>query len=911
MGNQNRLNDHLFNKLFVAYAELYKRIYTHERFFYSKNLREIVDKNASKMQMYYLEYHGYKYETEEKTNNDNLEGIKEKTNTRIPSGITIKNYSDDLYDHKDLPYLAKENCRKLLCAIYKAIYKEAEERRRLSEVKDTIATVIHKSRELSMLEYEDLRKWIDDLDHVFYLVDLSLLSSLSEIETFQKNLVDLVLSDEKNDIYIQPIQFIIGSSETGTATKNQNEIINFRNNLRPIYSDDLLICRVTKTSKILRDFKKNCLDVSSDEKYIFILDNIVSNEDELAYQLIKRGTGSGYPLLEMWVKENNEQRGRQNDSGIRVIKDANDQGYKIKSYKDIADILLDVFESLVRDDQHLAEHDIRINNAHLYVDGKELTSLEHSLPYNSTQAELLRNKISDLEASVQYHKKEMESINERIDLCRNQLQNYRDSMDEILTMLICNRDAQDSDLRKYLEGEDRENALNELDNAQWKKILKKGSDSIEKGLQHIKEYMDSRFLLIQILQSQIYMTDSGSNKDSILHIYEELEELSLKYNVRHDIIYKYADYLNRISLYEECIVKSERLLKLCEIYEKNTDLSDCVSILLGDAYKSIGKYSESLVYLNRVLDKHYDRCSKTWLQATVSKLGVLFLTNNMNAFGPVLDAVPKTVLEENYEDPDMIIIQARIYHDQGLYYSHNSQFKIAINSYKNAIRLYTFLAKQYEKDSLRAAETADRLTRSISNLSDLYLLPDNYNLELAESGYKKALKISEQYSAPHMFPRLFVSKKGIYMLKLSRIMRENKDYGAAIDVISDVITIRTSLANQNKKYRRGLIYAIISRANTYMEMNNLKMAKMDLEAAESILNDKETDDSSALLEVRCHYYSAWAIWKLMKRERSCKKQYSLAINFWDEFATMDPGYAKRKKDEFINKYKKALEAQET
>jgi hypothetical protein len=96
-----------------------------------------------------------------------------------------------------------------------------------------------------------------------------------------------------------------------------------------------------------------------------------------------------------------------------------------------------------------------------------------------------------------------------------------------------------------------------------------------------------------------------------------------------------------------------------------------------------------------------------------------------------------------------------------------------------------------------------------------------------------------------------------------------------------------------------------------MEMNNLKMAKMDLEAAESILNDKETDDSSALLEVRCHYYSAWAIWKLMKRERSCKKQYSLAINFWDEFATMDPGYAKRKKDEFINKYKKALEAQET
>ena len=132
---------------------------------------------------------------------------------------------------------------------------------------------------------------------------------------------------------------------------------------------------------------------------------------------------------------------------------------------------------------------------------------------------------------------------------------------------------------------------------------------------------------------------------------------------------------------------------------------------------------------------------------------------------------------------------------------------MAIKSYEHAIRLYKFLAKKYEKDSLKAAETAGRLTSSIGNLSDLYMLPDNYNLNLAESGYKKAFNIAQQYSAPHMFPRLFEPKKGIYMLKLSRIMRENKDYDAAIGIISDVITIRTSLAKQNKKYRRGLIYA--------------------------------------------------------------------------------------------------------
>lgn len=910
MSNQYRANDHLFNKLFIAYAEIYKN----NKLKYSINLREIVEDNRNELDAMVLEYCNF---LSKKSNDDDDSQSDDDTQSKsefiVPSGISIRNYSDLLYDHCNLPHLADEKCRFLLRAVYRSIYVNSEKKMRLSLVKDTIANIIHKSRELRNIEYIYLRKWINDLDNLYLLIDLSLLSSESEIEKVSKDLINRILPTDDISTRLQPIQFIIGSSETSVDTNIQNEIIAFHNNLEHVYSDEMFICHITNTSKFLIDYKKYSFNVSSDEKYIFILDNNVSNEDELVYQKIKHGTDNGYPMLEIWVKGNNGFHGRQNDIGIRIIKDANEQGFKIKSYKDIEDILLDVFESLVRDDQCLAEHDIRITNAHLYVDGKEMISLENSSPYNSAQAELLNKKMSDLKASMQYHKKEIDIINERIDLYRSQLQGYRDSMDEILTMLICNRNSQDSNLSKYQSvsfwGENSESARNELDSPQWERLLKKGSDNIEKGLHRIEEYMESRFLLIQILQSQISEDESGSNKDEVLNLYEELERLSLKYNVRHDMIFKFADYLYRINHYEECIIKSERLLKLSDIYEANNDLRDNVCVLLGDAYKAVGKYSESLDYLNRVWNRNYDRCSKTWLQATVAKLGVLFLTNDMNAFGPVLDAVPKTVLKENYEDPDMIIIQARIYHDQGLYYSHNSEFNMAIKSYEHAIRLYKFLAKKYEKDSLKAAETADRLTSSIGNLSDLYMLPDNYNLNLAESGYKKAFNIAQQYSAPHMFPRLFEPKKGIYMLKLSRIMRENKDYDAAIGIISDVITIRTSLAKQNKKYRRGLIYAIISRANTYMEMNDLKMAKTDLEAAESILNDKETDESSALLEVRCHYYSAWAIWTLMKRERSCKKQYNLAINCWDEFASMDPGYAKRKKDEFIKKYNMAQEAQ--
>ena len=904
MSNQYRANDHLFNKLFIAYAEIDKN----NKLKHSINLREIVEDNRCELDSMVLEYCSSLCGKSE-------DDSKSESVFNVPSGISIRNYSDALYDYEKLPHLADEKCRFLLRAIYRSIYVEAEKNMRLSLVKDTIANIIHESRELRNIEYLYLRKWIDDLDNIYFLVDLSLLSSESEIEKARNELINRILPTDDNSKRLQSIQFIIGSSETSIATNVQNEIIAFRNNLKPIYSDEMFICRVTKTSTILLDYKNNSFNVSNDEKYIFILDNNVSNEDELIYQKIKHGTDNGYPMLEIWVKGNDGFHGRQNNSGIRIIKDANEQGLKIKSYKDIEDILLDVFEGLVRDDQCLAEHDICITNAHLYVDGKELISLEHSSPYNSAQAELLNNKISDLKASLQYHNKEIDIINERIDLCRSQLQGYRDSMDEILTMLICNRNSQDSDLSKYQSvsfwGGDSESARSELDNPQWKRLMKKGSDSIEKGLHRIEEYMESRFLLIQILQSQICEDESGSNKGEILNLYEELEGLSLKYNVRHDMMFKYADYLYRITHYEECIIKSERLLKLCDVFEDNNDLSDSVCVLLGDAYKAIGKYSESLEYLNRVLNKNYDRSSKIWLRATVSKLGDLFFIFDMNAFGPVLDAVPKNVLEDKYEDPDMIIIQARIYHDRGLYYSHNSKFNMAIKSYEHAIRLYKFLAKKYEKDSLKAAETADRLTSSINNLSDLYMLPDNYNLELAESGYKKALNIAEQYSAPHMFPRKFESKKTIYMLKLTRIMTERKEYDLAIRKITDVIAIRTALAEQSNKYRRGLIYALISRANVYIDINELNLARLDLEAAECIINDKNTDDSSALLEVRCNCYSAWAVWKLLKKDKASKKQFDLAIKSWDEFAAWDPIYANRKKEQFLDRYKKKQEAQKS
>ena len=113
----------------------------------------------------------------------------------------------------------------------------------------------------------------------------------------------------------------------------QNTIIDFRNNLRRLYADEMFSCRVTRTSTIQREYQNRNFSVSIDEKYVFVLDYNVSNEDELVYQLLKRGTGSRYPLLEIWMKDNAEQHGRQNDSAIRLLKDANEQGFRINTVK--------------------------------------------------------------------------------------------------------------------------------------------------------------------------------------------------------------------------------------------------------------------------------------------------------------------------------------------------------------------------------------------------------------------------------------------------------------------------------------------------------------------------------------------------------------------------------------------------
>lgn len=373
----------------------------------------------------------------------------------------------------------------------------------------------------------------------------------------------------------------------------------------------------------------------------------------------------------------------------------------------------------------------------------------------------MNNRISDLTEQLQDHIEESINILERIELCRSQLQGYKDSMDEILTMLICNRNSQNSDLSKFQSvsfwGSDSESARKELDDPQWKRIREKGEKSIDKGRQRLEEYMESRFLLIQILQSQIREDDRVSNKDAVRKLYDELEGLSLKYNIRHDMIFKYADYLNRISLYDECISKSERLLKLCEIYEDNENLHDRACILLGDAYKAVGKYEESFDYLDRVLNKDYDRTSKIRLHAIVSKLGGMILTHDMKSFGPLLATIPKSVLQETYEDPDMTMIQARIYHDQGVYYSSNSEFKTAIDSYENAIRLYKSLSEKYEKDSLKAAEifgvspeavSVPDIDTYIGLMHTFFTLEDMYGLTIDKIDDTVCLHLDKNISKP-------------------------------------------------------------------------------------------------------------------------------------------------------------------
>lgn len=904
MSNQYRANDHLFNKLFLAYA----KIYSNNTYKNSTNLKNIIDDNSPKIKMMVLEYFNFTTKTD-----DNKTSSMKDVLSIIPSGSAIVNYSNYLYDNYSLPDKAENKCRIVLRAIYKNIYKEAEERSQLNAVKDTIADIIHESRELRIIDLKELRQWIDNLDNVYSLIDIALLSSTVEIENAVKKLADRIQSKEEAKPSIPAVQFVLGVTDTNTITNMQNAIIGFRNNLSSFYSDEIFLCRSAQTSKIERDYQSGNFCVSVNEKYVLVLDHNVSSVDELVYQLLKHDIGSRRPLLEIWMKDNVTHHGQQNINGIKLLKDANEQGFRVNTYKDIADILLDFFCDLIDTDNNWPERDIHITNAHLYVDGKEIISLEQSSPYNCAQAELLNKRISDLTEQLQDNIKEKMYILEKIEWCRYQLQGYIDNMDDILTMLISNHKSQNANLSKYQDvsfwGNDNESARKDLEDPQWKRFLEKSEKSIDKGLQKLKEYMESRFLLIQILQSQITEGEHVTNTGKICKLYEELESLSLKYNIHHEMIFRYANYLNRVSHNNECILKAERLLKLCEIYDDNHNLQDRVCILLGDANREIGKYDNSFDYLNRVLTKTYDRNSKIWLKATVSKLYGLFLTNNMNSFGPILATIPKSVLNESYDDPDMIMIQARIYHDQGLYHAHNAEFIDAINSYEKAIHLYRSLGEKYEKDSLRAAELADEMTRSINNLSDLYMLQDNYNLELAESGFTKAFEIADRYSAPSMFPRIFEPKKAIYILKLANIMKEKHEYDSAISKYTEAIAIRNALAMHDKKHRRGLMNARLLRADLYLEMNELKAAKDDLNTVKIIINDEGTDNSSATLEVRCNYYSSLAVLKLIERDEHRKEQYDLAIKHWDEFTEFDSIYANRKKNEFIRRYEDILNDQ--
>lgn len=55
MSNQRRDNDHLFNKLFVAYAEVYMK----DTYTYSINLRDIVDNSRPRLETMVLEYYDF------------------------------------------------------------------------------------------------------------------------------------------------------------------------------------------------------------------------------------------------------------------------------------------------------------------------------------------------------------------------------------------------------------------------------------------------------------------------------------------------------------------------------------------------------------------------------------------------------------------------------------------------------------------------------------------------------------------------------------------------------------------------------------------------------------------------------------------------------------------------------------
>ncbi len=77
------------------------------------------------------------------------------------------------------------------------------------------------------------------------------------------------------------------------------------------------------------------------------------------------------------------------------------------------------------------------------------------------------------------------------------------------------------------------------------------------------------------------------------------------------------------------------------------------------------------------------------------------------------------------------------------------------------------------------------------------------------------------------------------------------------------------------------MFAYVKRAELNMHFNKMELAKTDLDEVEAILNDVQTIDSSALIVVKCRYYSALAIWNAMKYGKRSKKQFNNAVKFWD------------------------------
>lgn len=130
MSNQKRENNHLFNKLFIAYENAFKS----GRPSYSTDLSVIVDDNVTEFEVFLQEYCEYLGD-----DNSVLKKRKE-TNSFVLSGSAVKKYADKLYDYDELPNRAYEKCRLLLRAIYTGIYRDDKIDQK--KVKDIIAQAI-------------------------------------------------------------------------------------------------------------------------------------------------------------------------------------------------------------------------------------------------------------------------------------------------------------------------------------------------------------------------------------------------------------------------------------------------------------------------------------------------------------------------------------------------------------------------------------------------------------------------------------------------------------------------------------------------------------------------------------------------------------------------------------------------